>query len=549
MCRSWNRNPSSEKMDKGNMKYARDGDGSLLIWTPPLDLVADSQPVEALAIPYQSRLGGALYAVPAAFLDDSFLLEANAADVEGLLGPSRIFYSDLIEEEDDGGVTLVGQKAPIVLVDLEDEVLQQMREYDPVTDSTAFPAPFSSEKPQAIVSLKDIGDVVKEWIDGLASGRQHFYSAREEPPPSKANPKKSQPKKVTAAALSEQVATLVAQMQLLAAQQQELKDSMGPKDFVTHAGGPVVGPKEAQVSFVAPTAKQGIPKQTLSSLGPPPRTRAQTPLLAAPDVLLEDEPMDPLAGSSQDPAGMTVASALTQQSTAITALVAHLTSGDPLAELATGGGGGGSLSAKGVARRERMQADLASGSSNYFLAVHQQIFKQMFPSSPIPKSESEVISSGASMCSYLEKHGNFKGQKDLALTMWILAHAFDSAGRDDFRACKEFLALLAASLDQAALDGNWSIAYLISLLEEPPSQMMSERQSPLSSLGKPFAGMVPPQWSAVALAYLREMDLLQNKKNETKLPKSPKREDPTPSPKRRPKFPKRPKPQDGAAEK
>ena len=54
-------------MDKASLKYAREEDGSLLIWTPPLDFVADSQPVESLVIPYQSRPGGALYAVPAWF--------------------------------------------------------------------------------------------------------------------------------------------------------------------------------------------------------------------------------------------------------------------------------------------------------------------------------------------------------------------------------------------------------------------------------------------------------------------------------------------------
>lgn len=153
------------------------------------------------------------------------------------------------------------------------------------------------------------------------------------------------------------------------------------------------------------------------------------------------------------------------------------------------------------------------------------------------------------MCAYLEKHGNFKGQKDSALAMWILAHAFDSASRDDFRTCKEFLALLAASFEQASLDGNWSIAYLLSLLEEPPSQMMMERHSPLSSLGRPFAGMVPPQWSAVALAYIREMDLLQSKKSESGPSRTPKKEEETPSPKRRPKFPKKPKSPEGANDK
>ena len=136
---------------------------------------------------------------------------------------SKEFYSELIEEADESGaVVSVGTKAPILLIDLDDSVLQQMREYDPVTDSTSFPCPFSNEKPNAIVSLKDISEAVKEWIDGcLANGRQNFYSAREEPAPSKAAPKRQQ-KKVSTAVLADQVSALVAQMQLLTAQQEEL---------------------------------------------------------------------------------------------------------------------------------------------------------------------------------------------------------------------------------------------------------------------------------------------------------------------------------------
>ena len=533
-------------MDKASLKYAREEDGSLLIWTPPLDFVADSQPVESLVIPYQSRPGGALYAVPACFLDENFLTEANSSDEGGMLGPSSFFYSDLIEEAEDATIVGVGRKAQIVIIDLADEALEGMREYDPVTDSTSHFCPFDEEKVGAIVSLKDIDAAVKLWVDGIASGRQNFYSAREEPPVPKAGPKRQQKQKISNAVLAEQVASLMAQMQLLTVQHQEIRDNLQPEVSATPADVGLTGKAPPVVPHVAPTAKVGIPKTTLAALGPPPRTKMPSVIQAAPNVMEEDEPLDPLAASSSGHATMTVANALSQQSTAITALVAHLTSGDPLAELATGGGGSGGLSGKGVARRERMQAELASGSSSYFLAVHQQLFKKMFPSAPIPKTEAEVINSGATMCSYLEKHGSFKGQKDLALTMWILAHAFDSAGRDDFRTCKEFLALLAASLDQAALDGNWSIAYLISLLEEPPSQMMMERHSPLSSLGRPFAGMVPPQWSVVALAYIREMDLLQTKKNENKAARVPKKEEDAPSPKRRPKFPKKPKAQDGA---
>ena len=436
----------SEAMEKTVLKYAKDGDGSLLIWTPNLDFVADSQPVESLVIPYQSRVGGALYAVPLPFLDEQFLTEANSGEEETFLGPSKEFYSELIEEADESGaVVSVGTKAPILLIDLDDLVLQQMREYDPVTDSTSFPCPFSNEKPNAIVSLKDISEAVKEWIDGLANGRQNFYSAREEPAPSKAAPKRQQ-KKVSTAVLADQVSALVAQMQLLTAQQEELKENFVLRGGATPVGEVANGLGESRLPFVAPTAKAHLPKQTLASLGPPPRTRAMVPVSGVGEVLPEDEPRDPFSSSSQDQMGHQVAQALTQQSTAITALVAHLASGDPLADLASGGGGSSGLSAKGVARREKMQSDLATGSSAYFLAVHQQIFRKMFPAAPVPKTEAEVVNSGATMCGYLEKHGTFRGQKDLALILWILAHAFDSAARDDFRTCKEFLALLRGSM-------------------------------------------------------------------------------------------------------
>ena len=78
----------------------------------------------------------------------------------------------------------------------------------------------------------------------------------------------------------------------------------------------------------------------------------------------QDGPADPFA-PAQDP--MMVA--LTQQSAALTTLVAHLTnqSGDPIADLAMGSSSTGSASTSGVARRERMIAALASGTSTFWL--------------------------------------------------------------------------------------------------------------------------------------------------------------------------------------
>lgn len=166
----------------------------------------------------------------------------------------------------------------------------------------------------------------------------------------------------------------------------------------------------------------------------------------------------------------------------------------------------------------------------------------MFPAQQVPQSETELVGAGATMTAYLEKHGGYKHQKEQGMALWIAAHALDSAMMGDHHGCKEFLALLVVCLEQAAHDGNWSVAYLLSLLESPPKGVFTEN--------RPFSPLVPQPWAACALAYIKELDILTNKKSElrgagrpkpqpTPAPKS-EETDKTPSPRRRPKFPKKP---------
>ena len=282
-------------------------------------------------------------------------------------------------------------------------------------------------------------------------------------------------------------------------------------------------------------------QKALSLVGPPPRTKAAVETKVASGA----EKVEP--GTLQDVGALETSSmvaAITQQSAALTTLVAHvhLASGDALTDL-QGNTSSSSVSTKGVARRERMQQDLANRSSQYFLQVQQQIFKKLHPSKVCPKTEEELMRADVSMTSYLEKHGAFRGQKEYGMIMWMLAHAMDSAAQGDFFATKEFLALLCASMDQAVLDGHWNIGYLIGLLEEPPGQMFADRPQSSTSLGKPFAALVPPQWAAVSLSYIKEIDLLASKKSEQKRTTPKTEQDPpsSPSPRRRPRFPKKPK--------
>jgi hypothetical protein len=166
-----------------------------------------------------------------------------------------------------------------------------------------------------------------------------------------------------------------------------------------------------------------------------------------------------------------------------------------------------------------MQQELAGGQSNFYLQVQQQIFKRMFPSRPLPKDENELISSGVSLCHYLEKFGGYKNQSEMAMIMWMLAHSLDAPASGNNRLCREYLAPTVACIEQSVMDRSWNLAYVLSLLEEPRTQVFTERSSAVTSLGRPFAPLVPPPRAAVALAYLKELDLLSKNRKPPSRPR------------------------------
>ena len=204
-----------------------------------------------------------------------------------------------------------------------------------------------------------------------------------------------------------------------------------------------------------------------------------------------------------------------------------------------------SSSTKGTAKRERLQQDLASRQSSFFLALQQQIFRRLNPSSILPRTEEEIQKKAPSLLTYLERYGGFKGQREAGLTMWVFAHALDAAATGDFFATKEYLALGVMALEQSAFDaGDWGLAYVLSLIEDPPQALFQEKmQSITAAGGRPFAPLIPPQLASINLAYLKEIDVLQTRRQETKSKKSQpsggKAEEDSPSPRRRPKFPKK----------
>ena len=115
-------------MDKSLLKFAYDGDPSLLVWRVPTMLidggVADLQ---AFALPLLSRASS------------DVLLDSMLKEELGTIGPSKEFTAQLMVEEEIGsGVIDLPSTANFVVVDLDDIVLMEIREYNIVTDSRLY---------------------------------------------------------------------------------------------------------------------------------------------------------------------------------------------------------------------------------------------------------------------------------------------------------------------------------------------------------------------------------------------------------------------------
>lgn len=61
-------------------------------------------------------------------------------------------------------------------------------------------------------------------------------------------------------------------------------------------------------------------------------------------------------------------------------------------------------------------------------------------------------------------------------------------------------------------NGDCAVAFLISFHEEAPFQLFQERTAAITSTGRPFSPLIPPTWTATTLRYIRDMEILANKK-------------------------------------
>ena len=82
-------------------------------------------------------------------------------------------------------------------------------------------------------------------------------------------------------------------------------------------------------------------------------------------------------------------------------------------------------------------------------------------------------------------------------------------------AARDALALLATCLDQAVLDGGrFDLAAPLTLQEDPPSGIYVNRQQSTLSRARAYSQLADQRWITVALAFVKELDILMTKRQE-----------------------------------
>ena len=514
----------------------------------------------SLALVIMKRQGGLLVAAPFMFLSSEDKAAINLLGDKSAIGP-RTMLTVPAEKEIEGGGREAASDIDVLVFDMDVSVAGQLVPLREVSEEEQEIMMGLVEEDSHIVPMSDaLLKFAAEWVELEASGNLAYYSAVEEqdeavPETPKApgkerkprepkEPKGDKAKRVTTAMLSDQLSGLLDVLPQLSNQVLALQEDQQKlrQEFLLNAGAPPVRPSQVPIS--AGVHQLATPAALAQALGGPPRVKnapALVPNGVVPKMPLKKGTDSQLNVQEQaeeiEEPGSVLASAVLEQSKALTTLVSHLQQGgDPLL-WGQADSSGLSLSSKGTAQRERLQLQLASRSGGFCLAVLQNAVRKMKPSAKMPQSLEEAALTDFSMLTYLERYGGYGASKELGLIQYAVAHIFDAAVHGDLAGVQELTSLLTVGLEQAAMDGGrLEFAYKLMLLEEPPSQLWSYRQAAYDPRSRAFSPLCPQRWATCALAFSKEVDYIQAKRQEVAVKKAA--APPTqPGPKKK-KFPK-----------
>ena len=493
--------------------------------------------VEVTALVVLKRENGLLLALPVGALSEEVLLKGKAGDAEDLFGPSAVVKVPGVIM-DGGELTSTGTSFEVLLVDCLSDVVHSLREH------RAFEEIIYGFEDNSAFSLPDPVEITAKalsWVEAVApsSERVGYYSAQEEMPPvtpppevpllpeegtprrrkpgPQRNTQSAKPKKVTTAELAatmdslmQAIPTLTSQMEQLHRRQVEFESCLST---TTSSGRPMLSKPLG-----------GLPPQNSSLLGDvmknipgPPRTQARAApgLLASPQVkkpleVLELE-NEKIAAPMED---SSLAKAVLAQSQALTTLVTQIAhaSSDPMSDLS---GSSTTPGSRGSMGRARLQSELAAHRGSFFTSVLAQMARRMNPTSSVEASPKELLERGVSGVKYLERFGGYGKQRDLGCLQFQVMQIFDYLMDENLMAARDLIALLAITLEQMNMDGGrLDLAAVVCLHEDPPASIFQMRHLSSTSRSRAFAPLADQKLVTVALAYLKELDVIQSKRLE-----------------------------------
>lgn len=500
-----------------------------------------------LALVLLKRHTGMLLAVPVGFFSEESLAAGLSAGSDEQIGQSTTITVPAGEKYDLGSSEqpqpMEGASVTLVLVDVSDDMAHFLMPYGADHDVDMMHA-FDQNNPYLLPMSAELARDVWAWVLDPSSGQRiAFYSADEEveevaspkavplPPKKKASPSTKSAAKPGAADGARKPKATVAN---LAMSMEQFADTL-PKlaDQLTALQARQLQMEEKIAGTIEAQSRPSALRQplgsstTTGSLGPalspmellrqmPPPGRSMSAAVPSParprvSFAAQEEAQDLLEEKQETADGSDLAKAILAQSQALTTLVQHLAASDPLQDLASSSSS--SISSKGSQGRLRLQQELALQRGTFFQAVLQAMARRMQPTRVSEQSPAELSARGITPTPYVERYGGYGRVKDIGCFQWQVSLILEHLQHDNINAAKDAAALLAVCLEQTALDqGRTDVGLLLSLTEEPPAGVFTNRSLPGTFRGRPFAPLADQKWITTTLAYIREMDLINSRR-------------------------------------
>ena len=533
---------------------------------------ASEEPVECQVLVVSLREGGLLLAVPVDVLPEEVLLVGNSDDPPGVVGPSTVVTvpSCILEN---GSLSPTGQECSVLVVDMNEGILDHLHSLPDFHESSFS---FDPDQPFAVPEPVQLLAKTKEWLvgGGTMSTDTYFSLAQVEPPVQEENladghsdgqvtprarkTRKTPPaverqatgsgKKPTVSSLAQNLEKLLQvnsglsqQIESLHARQSHLEKQVAmpssPNSYQLSRPSALRQPisdalKGQRVSYASVAQQIGTPPRTAVPVSP---GVLQSHLMKPPEIQELEAEKDACRSTSSDPLGQAVLA----QSQALTALVSQIAAqgSDAVMDL-----GSGTLTSgtRGATGRAKLQAELASQKGLFFRSILASMARRMSPTLPTEGTPEQLMERGICGTKYLERFGGFGRHRDLGCLQHQIMTIMDflQVG-NNMEGARDATSLLALTVDQAALDnGRFDLANLLALQEEPPSTVFSHKTASVLSKTRAFSPLADQKWVTVALAYVKELDVITAKRLElANIPKptGPGGGDPNPKAKPNPK--------------